>query len=111
MGEDVKYALVTDENKNLFMNDQAYYYYDAGKGVAGYRKIMEPGLFQGTYFICLYNDNVMQGIDVNVKVITIIETTRYKDEPYEVPIVKPIRETKIFSEPEISRTNVPVIIK
>ncbi len=111
LGEDVYYALTTESNRNLFLNNQAFRAYDSGKGVAGYKKILEPELCQGAYFLCLSNDNDWQGIDVMIKVIAIVETTRFKDEPYEVPIITPIKEKQIFTEPEIKQTTVPVIAK
>ncbi len=111
LGEDVYYALTDEENKDRFMYGQNYYIHDKGKGVAGYRKISETSQCQGRYFFCLLNDNTFQGIDVNVKVVAILETTFYKDEPYEVPIVKPVKEKQILSEPVITKKQVPVIAK
>ncbi|MHB1279197.1 MAG: hypothetical protein ACYC1Q_12470 [Bacteroidia bacterium] len=111
LGEDVYYALTDETNRVQFHNGQQFRMYDEGKGVAGYKKIVEPGLCQGAYFLCLSNDNDWQGIDVNIKVIAIIETTLYRDEPYQVPIITPIKEKQIFSEPEINQTTVPVIAK
>lgn len=109
LGEDVYYALTDQDNKNLFMNGSQFRAYDTGKGVAGYRKIVDSRLCQGAFFLCLSNDNYVQGIDVNVKVIAIIETVRYKEESYKTPLVVPITEKQIFSEPEILQNRVPIL--
>ena len=111
LGEDVSYAITNEANRDLFMKGQGYRAYALGKGIAGYQKITDPALCQNSFFLCLSNDNSFQGIDVGVKVIAIIEIVRYKDEPYEIPLITPVKEKQIFSEPQISRTNIPVIVK
>lgn len=83
MGEDVSYSISDAANKDLFMANLQYTVYDKGKGVAGYRKFTDKNLLQGTYFVCLYNDNDFQGIDATVKVIAIVETKLYEDKEYD----------------------------
>ncbi len=111
IGEDVLYILTDQENKNLFMGDKNFSFWDRGKGVAGYKKILDPRMCQGTYYLCFSNDNIMQGIDANVKVSAIIETVSFDYVEKEVPIIKPIVEKKIFREPEIDTYSIPVITK
>jgi hypothetical protein len=108
VGEDVFYALTDRVNRDLFHAGQQYRLYDEGKGVAGYKKITIRSMCQGTYFICLSNDNVFQGIDASIKVIAIVETNYYKDKPYTDQKVTPRSEKKIFKEPVITTTTIPV---
>ncbi len=107
-GEDVYYAIANQTNKDLFVAGQKYTVYDQGKGVAGYRKFTEPSLCQGTYYVLLSNDNLVQAIDATVKVVAILETNVYEEQPYSDIILKPRYETKTFSEPVIKTSRVPV---
>ncbi|NJL77245.1 MAG: hypothetical protein HC892_21730 [Saprospiraceae bacterium] len=107
MGEDVQYGLVDEANKNLFHSGYEYRGFDFGKGVAGYKRFTDTNLLQGKYFVVLYNDNFMQGIDVNVKVSAIIEHKKYKDEPYTDMQVKARYEKKIITEPIIKTNKFP----
>lgn len=108
LGEDVYYAVTDQQNRNLFQAGQQFRLYDNGKGQAGYRKFTNPGLCQGTYFICMSNDNSFQGIDATVKVIAIVETSEYEDKAFTEMIVNPRFEKKLFKEPTIKSYNAPV---
>jgi hypothetical protein len=102
LGEDVAYSIVSDEqNRSLFLANQPYKGYDQGKGVAGYKKFNIPGLCQGTYFVCLYNDNILQAIDVTIKMVAILEMNEYEDKVYTEMIVNPRYEKQLFKEPNI----------
>ena len=105
IGEVVYYAFIPDhQNAENFVNGQPYYALDTGKGIAAYGK--SSNQTQGTFFIGLYNDNLIQGIDVDVKVVAvkevktfeIVEYDREKEEPITVTLNKTrmdINETKI----------------
>jgi hypothetical protein len=110
-GEDVFYTLTDQKNKDHFMAGNSYYLYDKGKGIAGYKKFNSASMCKGTYYICLSNDNYIQGINVNVKVSAIIETVTYEDQPDDIPIVIPKTEKQIFSEPKINTYRQPEIMK
>lgn len=110
-GEDVYYALTDQQNKNLFMGGQEYYISDKGKGVAGYKKFTDNDMCQGTHYICLYNDNSFLGIDATIKVSAIVETIKYEDREYKIPIVTPRLEKQIFSDPVINTYTLPVVVK
>jgi len=104
-GEDVYYTFIPDyENAEKFVNGQTYSQFDTGKGVAAYGK--NSNLIQGTFYIGLNNDNKLQGINVDVKVVAvkelktfkIVEYDREREEPITVTLSKKridIRETKI----------------
>jgi len=108
VGEDVYYAIADQANKDLFLSDNQYKIYDEGKGVAGFRKFTDQSMCQGTYFVLLSNDNVMQGIDATVKVIAIIETNIYEDRQDTETNVTPRYEKQTFSDPIIKTFKVPV---
>lgn len=78
-GEDVYYAITNAANQKLFAAGQRFRLFDQGKGRAGYKKFTDPALCQGTYFVCLSNDNVLIPISVNIKVVAIVETKYYED--------------------------------
>ena len=108
VGEDVSYAIADQANKDLFLAGYQYKIYDQGKGVAGYRKFTNANMCQGTYFVLLSNDNVMQGIDATVKVIAIVETNIYEDQRYTETYVTPRYEKQSFSDPIVKTIKVPV---
>jgi hypothetical protein len=75
---------------------------DNGTGVAGYRKFVNQSLCQGTFFICLLNDNMTLGIDATVKVSAIVEVKYFEDRVYTEQKVSLRYEKKIFKEPIIT---------
>ncbi len=104
-GEDIYYTFIPDhENAEKFVNGQSYLQFDTGKGIAAYGK--NSNLTKGTFYIGLYNDNKLQGIDVDVKVVAVkevktfafVEYDRKKQEPIIVSLNKTrmdIHETEI----------------
>ncbi|TWI83115.1 hypothetical protein IQ13_1221 [Lacibacter cauensis] len=111
IGEDVSYAVSDQQNRNLFLAGQQYRIFDQGKGVAGFKNFNNMGMCQGTFFILLSNDNIMQGIDVTVKVVAIIETNEYEEKSYSDVSIQPKYEKKTFSDPIIVTKIVPVVGK
>jgi hypothetical protein len=107
IGEDVKYGLVDETNKGYFMNGMEYRAYDFGKGVAGYKRFTDPQLCQGKFYIVLYNDNLMQGIDANIKVSALIERKIYKNVDYTEVQSKPRYEKRVVRDPVIKARKFP----
>jgi hypothetical protein len=107
-GEDVEYALASEQNSKLFMESKAYKYFDSGKGIAAYKRFTDGPMLQGKYYMLLSNDNYVQPIDVNVKVSAIIEHIKYKNENYTDRVITPRYEKKIVKEPQINTAKVPV---
>lgn len=107
-GEDVEYALVNEANSKLFATGKAFKSYDSGKGIAAYKRFTDADMLQGKFFMVLANDNLVQPIDVNVKVSAIIEHIKYKDETYADRQVTPRYEKRLVKEPVINTRNVPV---
>lgn len=107
-GEDVEYALVNEANYKLFVQDKPYKPFDEGKGVAAYKRITDAGMLQGKFYVTLTNDNIIQPIDVNVKVSAIIEHIKYRDEKYTDTIITPRKEKVLVREPQIITKSIPV---
>ena len=107
MGEDIDYWFITDwNNAQLFMNGQTFYQFDKGKGIAAYGK--NTTTLEGTFYVGLYNDNYTQGIDVNVKVVAIVEHKIFELITTKKQVVKPRYEKQIFSDPSINEYEIPV---
>lgn len=87
--DNVKYAVVDQQNAELFMHGQAYRYKQGGNGPSGYGRFTDENMCKGNWFICLYNDNEHNRITVSVKVCAIVETTTYKDVVYDREKVTP----------------------
>jgi len=108
LGEDVFYAVTDQANKELFMAKSNYRLYDQGKGTGGYRKFTNEGFCQGRYYLCLYNDNIATGIDATIKIAAIVQTDYYEDKTHTEQKVTPRYEKKIFKDPVINTSKVPV---
>lgn len=104
-GEDVSYYFMQGfDNVQKFMAGSEFYLFDSGKGIAAYGR--NNRLTQGTFYIGLANDNDLQGIDVEVKVIAIRQIDHYKkeivDKIREEPIIVQVNKTKMnIQESEI----------
>ncbi|WKZ76123.1 MAG: hypothetical protein QY303_04340 [Vicingaceae bacterium] len=108
VGEDVEYWIADQSNAQLFMTGNAFRMYDKGKGVAGFKRFTDASLCQGTFYILLYNDNVMQGINANIKVVAIVETNIYEDKQYTEQVVTPRTEKQMFKDPVITTKRIPI---
>lgn len=65
--DNVQYWLATDyDNAQLFMLDQSFYQFEKGNGPLSYKRMESPKT--GTFYICLLNDNLMEGIDVHIRI-------------------------------------------
>lgn len=98
VGEDVGYYFILDyENAQKFYNDQQFRSFDYGKGKAAYGK--NTRITQGTFYIGLKNDNLKDGIDVDVKVVAIKEVSTYEDKTYErvreEPMIVKLHKTRM----------------
>lgn len=107
-GEDVEYGLTNAQGKNLFIQQKPYQPFDNGKGVAAYKRFTDAKMQQGKFYVVMANDNLVQPIDVNVKVSAIIEHIKYKDERYTDYEVKPRYEKMMAKEAQITLVKTPV---
>ena len=77
-GDDVNYAFMSDyTNAEAFMNSQTYSQFQTGKGVAAYGKMEK--MPSGRFYIGLLNDNAINAIDVDVKIVVIKEVKTYQN--------------------------------
>lgn len=107
-GEDVEYGLTNAQGKGLFIQQKPYQPFDNGKGVAAYKRFTDAKMQQGKFYVVMANDNLVQPIDVNVKVSAIIEHIKYKDERYTDYEVKPRYEKMMAKEAQITLVKTPV---
>ncbi len=106
-GEDIFYTFIPDyENAEKFVNRQTYLQFDEGKGIAAYGK--NSNRTQGTFYIGLHNDNKLQGIDVDVKVIAIKEVKTFEIVEYERERKEPIIMTLNKTRMDVKETKVRV---
>lgn len=81
IGQDIQYYFINDfENVTKFLNQQSFFQFDQGKGVAAFGR--NDSIKQGTFYIGLYNDNRRLGLDVDVKVLAIKEVKLFKNVTY-----------------------------
>lgn len=109
-GEDVYYSFIPDyENAEKFVNGQTYLQFDNGKGIAAYGK--NTTRTKGTFYIGLYNDNQVQGIDVDVKVVAVKEVKTYEFKIYQREREEPIKVTLNKKRMEIKETKYRVAVE
>ncbi len=102
-GEDVSYWFIPDEaNLGLFRSGQPFSVFDKGKGIAAYGK--NTTHTSGTFFIGLNNDNQVQGIDVNIKIVAVKEVKSYEYVEYVRGRQEPITVTLTKQRMEINET-------
>jgi len=104
-GSDIEYFFVNDyQNVEKFMNYQQFSLFDRGKVINSYGKKDYPN--NGTFYLCLLNDNNYTPVEVDVKVVAIKEIkifenityNREKEEPQYVTLNKTrmnINETRV----------------
>lgn len=88
-GDNVRYNLWNDKGESL----------DSGNSIVTYRSMDRP--LQGDFLLQLQNDNVIDGINVTVRVIAIVQTKTFREEPY-------IVTQRIPAPPEQRQGNVVV---
>lgn len=65
----------------------------------------------GYFSIQLTNDNIIDAINVKVRVLAVSVTKRWKNEYYTVQVRKPIKEKKTEKIPHVTSKRVPVMIE
>ena len=90
--DNVQYWFATDyDNGQLFMQGQSFYQFEKGNGPLSYKRMESPKT--GTFYICLLNDNLMEGIDVHIRISTVTVSENWGK--------RPVRKfkVKIWEEP------------
>lgn len=99
-GENVKYEILREQKGQRQLLSK-------GNSVAGFGRV--DNHTQGSFAIKLENDNYVEGINVNVKVIAVLETRVYRDEYYTELREIPVSEKTMVRRPIISKVKVPVM--
>ncbi len=99
-GENVQYVLWFDEA-------DAVQQLASGNSIVGYGRI--DRINQGHFRLELENDNLLEAINVHVKVIAIVVQTTYGDEYYTELRETPVDERKIVREPRLQKVRFPVL--
>jgi hypothetical protein len=76
-----------------------------GNSVAAFGKVTQYR--GGDYVLQLNNDNIIEAINVDLKIIAVVVTTTYKDEPYLETQTIPIKQQ--VSGKEVQKVLVPVV--
>lgn len=101
-GDNVKFNMLTSYNGTN-------YSLGYGNSVAASGRIDK--IKQGSFSLKLLNDNYIDAINVDVKIIAITVTKKWKDEYYTVQKKEPIKEKITKKIPKVSVTKVPVMIE
>ena len=110
-GEDVIYKVMDQSNYKSFNAAGNYKTIDKGQGTAIFKQLLEPKYQSGTFFFHLENDNKLQDILVNIKVVAIIETGTPKWVETKKMVLTPRDEKRVIKIPNVTVTRVPVIQK
>ena len=88
-GDNVYYCFFRNEKQALaFKNGtEGAEAFDYGHGIAGYGK--NTSNLYGTFYIGLHNDNNIQDIDVNIKIVVVREVRIYEDKEYDRQKITP----------------------
>lgn len=101
-GENVQYETYTMEGEERKV-------LDAGNSVASSKRITDYR--QGRFCILLRNDNLMDGINVDLNVVAIVVNKNYKDETYLVTETGPRRQKVTVQEQRVEVKKVPVMVE
>lgn len=107
MGEDVEYWLADNTNTTLFNSGKDFKFLDHGRGVAGYHKFSASQ--NRDFNLLLKNDNLIQGIDVNVKVTAIFELRELGNITTKEAQIKPIKGRIRENIPIVKTVKKPVV--
>ena len=101
-GENVQYALLLEENGE---------YKELGKGnsITGYGRVDNPN--QGRFALRLANDNYLEGINVNVKIVAVTVSRTYRDEYFTETREVPVSQSTVVREPVLKRIRFPVLVE
>lgn len=94
-GDNVRFALWNDSGKQI----------DGGNSIVAYRRMEAP--LQGYFTLQLTNDNMVDGINVTVKILAIMESRTYRDEAYTEYRRVPLPESERQGKMELRTVRIP----
>ncbi|MCB0546667.1 MAG: hypothetical protein KDD19_03715 [Phaeodactylibacter sp.] len=101
-GENVKYAL-------LLRQGDEYLELSSGNSITGFGRM--DNFTQGQFAIQLENDNYVEGINVNVKVVAVTVTKTYRDEYFTETREVPVNQSTTVREPILRKVRAPVLVE
>ena len=99
-GENIQYALLSGQGGE-------YQELSKGNSVTAYGRL--DNITQGKFAIRLMNDNYLEGINVNVKVVAVTVTKTYRDEYFTETREVPVQQSTVVREPVLRKVRVPVL--
>ncbi|MFL5754404.1 MAG: hypothetical protein ACJ76F_13415 [Bacteroidia bacterium] len=78
-GEDIDFYIVDGNNVNNFTSGLAFRYYKNGKVINDHSRMAAP--LKGMYYMCLSNDNAVQGVEVAVKITAVSVNEQWGTRP------------------------------
>jgi hypothetical protein len=96
-------VLFSQNGQNYSLNNAS------GNSVAASGQI--TSLKQGSMTLKLENDNTIDAINVDVKIVACVITKTYKDEAYTIKKSEPIEELKTFKDPKVAMRKVAVMME
>jgi len=94
-GDNVRFALWNDSGKQI----------DSGNSIVAYRRMESP--LQGHFTLQLTNDNMVDGINVTVKILAIVQSQTYRDEAYTAYRRVPLPESERVGKMELRTVRIP----
>jgi hypothetical protein len=101
-GDNIKFGVLANLNNQVV-------FLDSGNSVGASGRVTQ--YTQGEYTIKLENDNYVEGINVDVKVIAVTVTQKYENENVTVPSNAPLKEKKAVKVPKVVVVKVPVFVE
>jgi hypothetical protein len=96
-GDNVLYTLKTEKGQEL----------DKGNSIVAFRRMEKP--LQGDVLLLLENDNMVDGINVAVKIIAVTLNKTYREEPYIVFKRVPLPPEQRQGTPTIKKIRIPYV--
>ena len=100
-GDNVKFGVMANINNQII-------FLDSGNSVAASGRVTQ--YTQGEYTIKLENDNYVEGINVDVKVIAITVTQKFDNETITLKSNEPLKEKKAVKVPKITVVKMAVFV-
>jgi hypothetical protein len=94
-GDNVRFTLWNDSGKQI----------DSGNSIVAYRRMEAP--LQGHFTFQLSNDNMVDGINVTIKILAIVQTQTYRDEAYTEYRRVPLPESERQGKMELRTIRIP----
>lgn len=94
-GDNARFALWNDSGKQI----------DNGNSIVAYRRMESP--LQGHFTLQLTNDNMVDGINVTVKILAIVQSQTYRDEAYTSYRRVPLPESERVGKMELRTVRIP----